>query len=649
LATTNLGHPATDNGFEPAEETDGVQGTSPHPQAAGAEGVDDEAGQRPDEGLRWRRRLLLPGLIAAALVLLVTGFLFHRVVSTRDTPGHAVRSAKAAAASSSMNIVPLTNLPGMVSDPAFSPDGEKIAFIWDGENPTKGDVYVQLVGGEKPLRLTHTGNGFTCCADWSPDGRQIAFSRCDDNGGEVFIVPALGGSERKLTDVICTFDASGFPKWIDGGRSLLLMDRCLPDGPKGIVIFSLETGERRCLTAPPLRSDQGNFAPALSPDGKSVAFLMSSTMAVPELYTVALSGGSPRQLTRDSARFCGGPMWSSDGQYLIFTSARSGLGRVWRVPAAGGAVEAETVYSGTSTLSRDGRRLAYVQPSCLWRWTLVIWRLGLSSAGGQVVSQDRILASDEGVNALRPSPDGRQITFASDRSGRAQIWRTDADGGNPLQMTFFEKGYTGSPRWSPDGKWIAFDYDPDAHRQIYLIDSEGRNQKMITSGNYENTLPSWSRDGLALYLSSNRTGSWQVWRRDLATGQEVQSTHNGGLVAYESYDAKTLYYCKFHGRGIWRMPVGGGEEHLVTDALHYGYWAHFSVTEAGIYLLNSDTAPKPTIMFYNFQTHLLTPVRQLDEQPYPWSQDFAASRDGRTILFAQGVEHTSLIMAENFQ
>jgi hypothetical protein len=54
-------------------------------------------------------------------------------------------------------------------------------------------------------------------------------------------------------------------------------------------------------------------------------------------------------------------------------------------------------------------------------------------------------------------------------------------------------------------------------------------------------------------------------------------------------------------------------------------------------------------MFYNFQTHLLTPVRQLDEQPYPWSQDFAASRDGRTILFAQGVEHTSLIMAENFQ
>jgi hypothetical protein len=128
----------------------------------------------------------------------------------------------------------------------------------------------------------------------------------------------------------------------------------------------------------------------------------------------------------------------------------------------------------------------------------------------------------------------------------------------------------------------------------------------------------------------------------------MQLTHHGGLVAYESHDGKTVYYCKFEG-GIWSVPAAGGEEHLVTDALHYGYWAHFAVAEDGIYLLNADTAPKPTIMFYDFYTHLLTPVHQLEEQPYPWSQDFASSPDGRTLFFAQGVEHTSLIMAENFQ
>jgi Tol biopolymer transport system component len=55
----------------------------------------------------------------------------------------------------------------------------------------------------------------------------------------------------------------------------------------------------------------------------------------------------------------------------------------------------------------------------------------------------------------------------------------------PLLMTFFDEGFTGTPRWSPDGKWIAFDYHPVTHGQIYLIDSDGRNMHVVTSGNYE--------------------------------------------------------------------------------------------------------------------------------------------------------------------
>jgi Tol biopolymer transport system component len=547
-----------------------------------------------------------------------------------------------------VRIVPLTNLPGWVRFPAFSPDGEKIAFIWNGENPVMGDLYVQLVGGERPLRLTHTSSGYICCADWSPDGREIAFGRCNDNGGGVFIVPALGGPERKLTDVMCPFGDVGFPKWIADGKALLLADRCVPDGPRGIVVFSLETGEKRCLTAPPLYSEFGDSAPALSPDGKSVAFLRSTTVGVPEIYTVALSGGNPQQLTHDGRGGC--PlMWSSDGQHIIFKSLQSELSRVWRVPAAGGAIEPETVYPGTGTLSRDGRRLAYVEPPEFWRWSSVIWRMALSSAGGQVVSQKRILASDGGNTAPQPSPDGQQIIFESCRTGRCEIWRSDGDGSNPLQMTFFDKGFSGTPRWSPDGKWIAFDHHPVTHGQIYLIDSEGRNLHVVTSGNYENVVPGWSRDGTAVYFASNRTGSWQVWRRELATGREAQVTHHGGFAAFESYDAKTLYYSRFEGGGIWSIPVLGGEERQVTDALHKGYWGHFAVTDAGLYLLNSEAAPKPTIMFYNFQTKLLTPVLQLGENPVPLTSNLAASRDGRTVWFAQGAGHSSITMAENFQ
>jgi Tol biopolymer transport system component len=83
----------------------------------------------------------------------------------------------------------------------------------------------------------------------------------------------------------------------------------VPDGPRGLVVFSLETGDKRCLTAPPPYSEFGDSIPALSPDGKTVAFLRSTAWGVPEIYTVALSGGNPEQLTHDG-KCAGLLMWS---------------------------------------------------------------------------------------------------------------------------------------------------------------------------------------------------------------------------------------------------------------------------------------------------------------------------------------------------
>jgi tricorn protease-like protein len=66
-------------------------------------------------------------------------------------------------------------------------------------------------------------------------------------------------------------------------------------------------------------------------------------------------------------------------------------------------------------------------------------------------------------------------------------------------MTLFDKGFSGTPRWSPDGRWIAFDHHTVTHGHIYLIDSEGRNLHVVTSGNYENIVPGWSRDATSVY------------------------------------------------------------------------------------------------------------------------------------------------------
>ena len=141
-----------------------------------------------------------------------------------------------------------------------------------------------------------------------------------------------------------------------------------------------------------------------------------------------------------------------------------------------------------------------------------------------------------------------------------------------------------------------------------------------------------------------------MWRRELASGRETQITFHGGYFAIESYDAKTLYYSRFEEAGLWSVPVSGGEEKRITDAPHRGYAGHFAVAEAGVYLLDTEAEPGPTIMYYDFQTRQITPTLTVKEIPLAPGQQLASSRDGRTLFFSQSPQpRGSITMVESFQ
>jgi serine/threonine protein kinase len=96
-----------------------------------------------------------------------------------------------------LSAVPFTTFPGSEDAPTFSPDGSQIAFAWWPEGAQGSDLYVKVIGSETPLRLTtHPASLLTPA--WSPDGRQIAFARLAPDGSGIFLVPALGGPERKV-------------------------------------------------------------------------------------------------------------------------------------------------------------------------------------------------------------------------------------------------------------------------------------------------------------------------------------------------------------------------------------------------------------------------------------------------------------------
>src|SRR2546422_6279297 len=128
------------------------------------------------------------------------------------------------------NVVPFTSSPGQKFNPAFSRDGNEIAYIWRGENDDTSDIYVKLIGAGAPLRLTSSPAAEYCPA-WSPDGRYIAFIRDGPLGDRAYyLIPALGGAERKIGEAYGQRQIyEACLDWSRDGKYLLVADRMAPE------------------------------------------------------------------------------------------------------------------------------------------------------------------------------------------------------------------------------------------------------------------------------------------------------------------------------------------------------------------------------------------------------------------------------------
>ncbi|MGA2631656.1 MAG: hypothetical protein ABSG54_15765, partial [Terriglobia bacterium] len=249
------------------------------------------------------------------------------------------------------------------------------------------------------------------------------------------------------------------------------------------------------------------------------------------------------------------------------------------------------------------------------------------------------------------SPDGKRIVFASSRSSgnSVEIWVCDSNGSKPVQLTNLGGHDAGTPRWSPDGRQIVFDCDATGTIHIYVMNAEVGPPRALNSGEKsEDVTPSWSRDGRWIYFASNRTGNWQVWKTPAEGGKAVQVTKGGGFAAFESYDGKTLYYAKGREvRGLWKVPVEGGEETLVLEQLGAGLWGYWGLTQDGIYFYNDRTH---AIEFFSFATRKVTKVVTPEREPDWLNSGLSVSPDGRWILYAQyDVAASHIMLVENFR
>lgn len=625
--------------------SDGDSASLPVSETTGTQNSASSIGERSVPN-RWLGR---SAAILGLSLLVAVGF--AAFLLARHTPASRDENQ----VSSTLQIVPITTAPGDAIFPTFSPDEREIAFAWDGTERRRYDIYVQLVGSDMPLRLTYSKSGLVGYPAWSPDGREIAFTRCDDgkSDGGVYVVPALGGAERKLTTVGCVDTLPGPLAWLANSHGILMIDHCSADGPFGVVLFSLATGEKQCLTnSGSPGSSESAYRFSLSPDGRTIAFTRRVASVCCNIHAVSLSGGTPRLLTADTrmgcntlSEFrCGALMWTPDGKSIVFASNRATLPSLWRVSANGGAIERETTYPTIGSFSKTGRRLVYSEKNSAE--VAAIWRADLATAGGPVLGNRKLISSQYPESDAQPSSDGARIVWMSIRTGSEELWASSATGESLLQLTRLNR-YSGTPRWAPNGKWIAFDSYTESGAQIFVVDSEGRNLRSITSGTYDNAVPSWSRDGKSIYFASKRTGSWQVWRHSLENGAERQLTEHGGFDPFESYDSKAIYFSKFDQAGIWSIPASGGPElPVVADKPQFGYWGYWAISEPGLYFLDLAAEPRPAIEFYRFSTRRTSPVLTLDQRPEREEPSLSATMDGKTLYYTQHDRQNVIKMME---
>jgi Tol biopolymer transport system component len=600
-------------------------------RAAGKPGVSEE----------FRRRFRLMAVVLVSGLLLWWSYQY-----LKDSP--LLRRVPAPAA----KVVPSTSFQGNEDKAVFSPDGRQIAFVWDGEQEDNLDIWVKLVDTGRPVRLT-TDPGQDFDPDWSPDGRHIAFRRSSAQGSGIYLIPALGGSERRLDDAAPSQSGPGKSlRWSPDGKSLAIADATSLRGPFGIFLFSLDSGERRPLTVPPAGS-RGDSTPVFSPDGKRLAFVRTGLGGTTsDLYTVAVAGGEPNRLTFDST-YINGVTWTPDGSELVFSSERGGsIPNLWRMRATGGEPE-RIVEVGPNAVSPSispvGNRLAFTQlllDTNIWRMELPV-----SASGKGARRPSLLIASTTQDDSPQYSPDGSRIAFSSRSSGSCELWVCDREGRSPVQLTWFGGPLPGSARWSPDGKEIAFDVRIKGNADIYVTDVDGGKPRRLTTDETEEITPSWSKDGQWLYFASNRSGTLQIWKMPISGGPPVPITKQGGFESAESKDGSVLYYTKERRvAGIWSVPTGGGEETRVFDLHKAGYWRYWTLHDEGIYFATAANPARPLVEFFNLATGKAREIATLEKPIMTGTAGLAVSPDGRWLLYTQiDLNGRDLMLVENFR
>ncbi|NIL99488.1 MAG: protein kinase [Acidobacteria bacterium] len=468
---------------------------------------------------------------------------------------------------------PLTE--GLDDLPRFSPDGSGLLFTRsEGE---RNSIYrVPLIGGE-PRKVMD--NAFA--SDWSPDGARIVFVRSNGPDGAVGIANADGSGERILAEFKGTLVAS--PRWSPDGKTIAVWTTLVNNNViKVVKLIEVDSGEvrdlapaRPCLSGlawigrehlaftwsedllagvastPALMSMQnvitGETADLFwtrntlytqigtTVDVAAPGQLVFSTInAAQRLREVRLEGETVeghRTLTSGSS-VDRQPVYSPDGETILFSSNRGGSLDLWTIHTRTGMVVQLTDDAAADwdpAFAPDGEHILWSSDRS---GNLEIWMANADGSGARQVSNDGVGAENPGM-----SPDGKWIVYMTSNPDKTGMWKVRVDGTEPERI--FE-GSAFIPEFSPNGRYIEFNINagPNTNRMMVMDFETGETWPfgdLTVTSNYvssANGRARWFSDGKRIAYVGGAGGQLGVWVQDFIPGRDTTATRRK-LVGFE--------------------------------------------------------------------------------------------------------------------
>ncbi len=512
-----------------------------------------------------RRRLLLAGVAAVAVAGTVAALLLLRTGS-RPVPVPLTFSRP----------IQLTSSRGLDVFPTFAPDGRSIAYSSDRSG--NFEIYRRPLGvGGREIALTSDGLQNVEPA-WSPDGETIAYHARKVGG--VWVIPSLGGTPRQLSTFGSrpAYSPDGSTIVFESGPLFDLAANSLGALPPSILwTIPANGGPARPLTQVG-KPAGGHGAPSFSPDGKRITFASYNRTAA-EIWSMAANGSDLVRLS-EGTWYCYDPVYAVDGASVLYPCWSEtwsvGLFRRPVSPTTGRPTgpQSEVTSFGVNgmgsvkhvALSRDGSRAAYASLAM----SSNLWAVPVDPATGEPTGPIRQVTRETGRNS-RPavSRDGTKVAFSRWRPGANQdIWVVDADGSNAVQRTT-DPSDDDYPGWMPDGRHLSFMSQRLGRRTLFLLDLvTGRDEKLADFGPGLDAIRVSPDGRRAAFHAAGGRKTLNVFVADLPSGKPRALTDDPELAAFPCWspDGRTLAFEVKRGGDthVAVVPSAGGEVRELT-------------------------------------------------------------------------------------